>query len=38
MKPKPNFNEWAVLIDKQIKAYYDKQKEESKKKFEQYYK
>lgn len=38
MKPKPNFNDWAMQIDNQLKAYYEKQKEESKKKFAQYYK
>jgi hypothetical protein len=37
MKPKPNFNEWVATIDRELKAYYQKQKEESKKKFEQYY-
>lgn len=38
MKPKPNFNEWVALIDNQLKEYYQKQKEESRKRFEQYYK
>ncbi len=38
MKPKPNFNEWAMQIDKELKAHYEKQKQETKKKFEQYYK
>lgn len=38
MQNEPNFNKWAANIDKQLKAYYAKQKQESKKRFKQYYK
>jgi hypothetical protein len=37
MKKELNFNEWAQLINDELKAYHEKQKEETRKKFEQYY-
>jgi hypothetical protein len=38
MEKEITFNEWARLIEEQLKAYHKKQKEETRKKFEQYYK
>lgn len=38
MEKEITFNEWAKLIEAQLSEYYKKQKEETRKKFEQYYK
>jgi hypothetical protein len=37
MEKEITFNEWAKLIEAQLSEYYKKQKEETQKKFAQYY-
>lgn len=37
MKKEITFNEWAKLIEEQISDYHKKKKEETRKKFAQYY-